>query len=138
MKCLKSSAWLALLMTAVLGSACRAPAAATPDNGRAMVDAAVGEPRCSQDAQCHTVAIGHRACGGPEAYAPWSTLTANEAQVRRAADSYSAERKAAQQRSGEVSICIMVTDPGARCDAATYRCVLNPPAAVRPQGPKAQ
>jgi len=100
-----------------LGAACAnqdrpapaADAAATPQ-------ALLGDAACQADAQCATVGIGAKACGGPASYLAWSTLRTDGERLRtlvqREAD---AQRKQMAAR-GEMSNCAMVPDPGAYCD----------------------
>jgi hypothetical protein len=81
----------------------------------------VGDAACTANAQCHTLPIGHKACGGPEAYLVWSSAGTSEGPLRALVNQYNEARKRDVQQSGRVSDCSMVTDPGARCDAG--RCV---------------
>lgn len=92
---------------------------------RAALDRAVAEPHCTADAQCRSLPLGHRACGGPEAYGVYSLKVHNEAEVLRLAQGYREARRAENQASGRVSTCIALPDPGARCEATTQRCVLG-------------
>lgn len=111
-------AWSAGLVT----SACAAPpvaADATALNARVLAE--IGDATCDADAQCRTLAVGHKACGGPESYLPWSTRVSNEARLRALAAEFAAARRAESQQAGRVSDCSMVADPGARCEAG--RCV---------------
>jgi hypothetical protein len=79
----------------------------------------VGAASCSENAQCQTVAVGARACGGPEGYIAYSTKetqrTALEALARRHAE----KRRAAVSASGELSTCNFIPDPGAVCRAGS-------------------
>ncbi len=111
---------------------------ATPadhDAARARVDALVGARTCTADAQCHTVAEGARACGGPTGYRAWSdTLTDGSAIEAAAAQ----ERKLAleiERQSGRASICLFAADPGAQC--VKGRCETNTGAMPAPR-PAAQ
>jgi hypothetical protein len=74
--------------------------------------------------QCRTLAIGHKACGGPERYAAWSTKTSDAARLAQLGADYTAARKADDAGGGMVSNCMAVMDPGATCSAG--RCVLKP------------
>lgn len=82
----------------------------------------IGDPVCSSNDQCRTVAIGYKACGGPEAYRVWSTQVSNGSRLLALAEAYQKARREENQLSGRVSDCSMVVDPGARCEAG--RCVL--------------
>lgn len=92
---------------------------------RAALDRAVAEPNCQTDAQCRSLPLGHRACGGPEAYGVYSLQRGNEPEVLRLAQGYREARRAENQASGRVSTCIALPDPGARCEPATHRCALG-------------
>src|SRR5438067_1805955 len=47
----------------------------------ARIRALAGTPTCSDDGQCHTLALGARACGGPESYLPWSSARTPQAEI---------------------------------------------------------
>jgi len=89
-----------------------------------QLQAAVGTAACDSPAQCKTVAIGHKACGGPESYMAYSTK-ADGAGVSRLAQRYADARKGEDQRGGMVSNCMLLRDPGATCTAG--RCVTLQP-----------
>jgi len=106
-----------------------APAVAA-DNGRAdsrpapadagpvllaKVNRHIGRAQCSDDMQCRSLALGARACGGPEAYVAWSVLGTDAAAVKRAAERYTQWQTQAQSRSNAQSICMIEVDPGAVC-----------------------
>lgn len=115
-----------LLTVALLALGARADA---PDDGAALlraIDTAIGTPRCERDAQCRTVAIGARACGGPEAYRAHALEGKAADQLALLAEQHRQTRQAWQQRSGRAGICQFLADPGARCVA--QRCeLLSPP-----------
>ena len=83
------------------------------------IRAMVGTPACSSDAQCHTLAIGHRACGGPESYLAWSSASTPQAELQALGERYQQERRAADAASGMMSTCRFMPDPGAVCRAGT-------------------
>lgn len=85
------------------------------------ISAEIGDPVCSANDQCRTVAIGHKACGGPEAYRVWSTRVSDGPRLLALAEAYRQARREEALQSGRVSDCAMVVDPGARCEAG--RCV---------------
>ena len=125
-----------LLLSCALISACAAPAkpAATPASAPMALpaDAAalaqqvrdeIGQAACTSNSQCRTIGVGHRACGGPEAWLAWSTSTSNEAKLKQLVEAHAQARKAEVERSGMMSICAMLPDPGAQCMA--QRCTLK-------------
>lgn len=85
----------------------------------ARIRALVGTPGCSSDDQCHTLAIGHRACGGPESYLAWSSEKTPQAELQALGERYKEERRAADAASGMASTCQFMADPGAVCRAGT-------------------
>jgi len=72
---------------------------------------------CTDASQCKTVAIGARACGGPEAYLAYSTALTNPAQLQALALRHAEQRRAEVTSAGLLSTCIMLPDPGATCRA---------------------
>lgn len=100
-------------------SAAAAPAAPGKDIAalEASVKSLIGDAACTAHDQCRTIAFGAKACGGPQAYLPWSTLRTNEAALKRAADSYAEARRAEAKQLDMASNCAMVLDPGAYCSA---------------------
>ncbi|MGZ8288392.1 MAG: hypothetical protein ACXW2U_03170 [Telluria sp.] len=87
-----------------------------------QIQAEIGDASCDTPAQCKTIAVGHKSCGGPESYAAWSSKNSDGAKLSKLAADYAAQRKAENERSGMVSNCMMVQDPGATCSA--QRCVV--------------
>lgn len=100
-----------------------APAAAAGDT-LAQIRALIGNAACSDSSQCHTLALGARPCGGPQAYLPWSSAHTDGAALAVLGERYRKEREAAIAASGELSTCQFLPDPGAVCIAGT--CQLNP------------
>jgi hypothetical protein len=88
----------------------------------------IGEARCTADTQCRTLGIGHKACGGPQQWWAWSTLTARGERLQAWADELAALQKKRQEASGMLSNCLYVADPGTVCQA--QRCVLRSSAAA--------
>jgi hypothetical protein len=120
-----------LLGCAACGATGSPPPAAAPDP-LGQIRAMVGAAPCTASAQCHTLALGAKACGGPEAYLAWSSGATREAALLAAAARYRALREAANAVSQMASDCRLVEDPGALCrigaGAAAGVCVLRGPA----------
>lgn len=98
----------------------------------AQVQRLIGRAACDSNAQCRTLPLGARACGGPESYVAWSVLGTDQVALQRAAERYGQWQAQQQARGGTMSICMVETDPGAVCarSAATAppgpgRCVLG-------------
>lgn len=85
----------------------------------ARIRALAGAAACSDDAQCHTLALGTRACGGPESYLPWSSAHTAQAEIQALGERYKEERRAANDASGAISTCRFTPDPGAVCRAGS-------------------
>ena len=126
----RARAWLAAASAGlVLGCQAQAPTAPGGDAGAsalARLKAEIGEARCSADSQCRTVAVGEKACGGPEAWLAWSSTSAAAGRVQAAADDTTRAARQRNQQGGLMSTCQFMADPGARCEAG--RCVLRKPA----------
>ncbi len=78
--------------------------------------ALIGDAACETDAQCATIGVGAKACGGPLAYAPWSRLRTDAAALRAAVDAQAAHQRQSGVAVGNASDCMVVSDPGAWCD----------------------
>lgn len=83
------------------------------------IRALVGTPSCASDAQCHSLPLGARACGGPESYLAWSSAKTSQAEIEALGERYKEERRAANNASGMMSTCQFLMDPGAVCRAGT-------------------
>lgn len=86
-----------------------------------QIKAEIGDAACDTSQQCKSLPVGHRACGGPEAYLPWSTKRSNADKLARLAAQHSNQRKEHDAKAGMISTCQMLMDPGATCSAG--RCV---------------
>ena len=96
---------------------------AAEDDLLARIRGAIGEAKCSSDAQCRTLAIGEKACGGPQSWLAWSTAGTEPAPLQSLASELAALARHRNQLSGRVSNCQYNADPGAVCQAR--RCVLR-------------
>ena len=117
--------------TAAPAPAAPAPAAPVPPpkvanapvqgNLLQQIKSEIGDAACDTSQQCKSLPVGHRACGGPEAYLPWSTKRSNADKLSRLAAQHSNQRKEHDTKAGMISTCQMIMDPGATCSAG--RCV---------------
>ncbi len=105
--------------------AASAPLAVTapPPGLPAQMRALVGTAACTDSAQCKTVPLGARACGGPEGYLAYSTSVTQAAPLQALAERYAQQQREANARSGMASTCQFIADPGAQCRAGA--CVLG-------------
>lgn len=119
-----------LLLACVTCVACAAtatapakPKAVAGADTLAKIRSLIGDAACTDGAQCHTLALGARPCGGPQAYLPWSSANTDGAALGVLGEQFKQERLAAIAASGEMSTCQFLPDPGAVCRAGT--CQLN-------------
>ena len=96
------------------------------------IRALVGDAACTDDCQCHTLALGARPGGGPQAYLAWSSACTDGAALALLAEQFRQERLAEIAASGALSDCRFLPDPGAVCRAGT--CRLNQPAPAGQEG----
>ena len=80
---------------------------------------------CTADTECHSVAVGAKACGGPTGYRAYSSKTVSPASVDALAQHERDLAAQAARESHEVSTCFMLADPGARCQQ--NKCVTGRP-----------
>ena len=80
---------------------------------------------CTADTECHSVAIGAKACGGPTGYRAYSSKTVSTASVDALAQRERDLAAQAARDSHQVSTCFMLADPGAHCQHD--KCVTGPP-----------
>lgn len=76
---------------------------------------AIGPASCNDSTQCKTLAVGARACGGPEGYLPYSTGVKTGEALEDLAARHAESRRAAHAASGRMSTCVVLPDPGAVC-----------------------
>jgi hypothetical protein len=119
--CLGCLAVLASLTTAACNSA---PQVEAKDSAALLkeVQAEIGDAACDEPQQCRSIAIGNKACGGPDAYLAWSTKRNGDGSKLQALVSAHAAVRAEENRiGGMASNCAMVLDPGASCQANQCR-----------------
>lgn len=121
-----------MLLCALLGlAACQSAATPTTPTEvpteatlQQQINTAIGQAPCTADAQCRTIGVGAKACGGPMAWRPWSTQGGTKGEALQSlTDQLAALQRQRQAQSGIVSTCSYLPDPGAVCQA--QRCVLK-------------
>lgn len=131
----------ALVLVLVLGmllGACQAqptmpgpgPRAVDEAGLRQRITDAVGPASCIADADCQTLPMGVKSCGGPASWLAWSTRQSDGAQLSALAAELAARQRQRLEAAGIASTCSVVPDPGAACRAG--RCVLNDAAGRSP------
>jgi len=86
------------------------------------IEAEIGQAECSSTAECRSLPIGAKACGGPARWIAWSTRHSRAEQLQAWAAELARRQRQREEAHGLVSTCSIVPDPGASCDAG--RCVL--------------
>lgn len=121
------AACASVLLLAITACGTAPTATPTPAPGGAnlaeQIKKEVGDAACDAPQQCHTLAIGAKACGGPERYLAWSNKSSDGKTLKALAQAQADASRKLQQSDGMMSTCAIVTDPGATCQAG--RCVLN-------------
>jgi hypothetical protein len=110
---------ISLSLLVLAGCAARTDAADAPGATLQQIQALIGNAACTDSSQCRTVAVGARACGGPQGYLAWSTLQTDGDALSTLAERYKAERQAQIKEKGEISDCRFLADPGATCRSGT-------------------
>lgn len=115
-----------LILPLLLGCTACAPSFSAPEPAAAArpellerLRALSASAACTSSAQCRTVPVGVKACGGPQSY-----LAVSEAQLpeaARLAERHAEVRRAANAESGIASTCAVTPDPGALCQAGLCR-----------------
>lgn len=102
------------------------------DTGAAwrQLQAEIGAARCDVASQCKTLAVGDKACGGPERYVAFSSTASDPGRLARLAAQYADASRRDNERAGLMSTCNIVSDPGATCQAG--RCVPQPASSGAP------
>ena len=98
----------------------RAPAA-LPNSHRSIpqllqdIKDEIGDAACDANTQCHSVGIGAKACGGAEAFFSWSSKDTDRDRLNALVARYRDARQAVIERSGAMSDCRVIPNPGAVC-----------------------
>ena len=110
----RTLAGLALLLAS---AACRSdpPQVQTPPAAAnrtadllARIEAERGDAACDTASQCHSIAIGNKACGGPERYMAWSSKANDGTRLRALVAEHAAARKADDAKSGMARFCCVL------------------------------
>jgi|GEM_PF-864192 len=100
------------------GSAQAATPVRADDGGKpllARIVLLIGAAACDTAEQCHTVGIGDKPCGGPEAYLAWSSAATKPDALAALAARHRDARRVQNERSSLRSNCAVTPDPGAVC-----------------------
>lgn len=76
---------------------------------------------CTTNADCMTVGIGHKACGGPEEFLVYSRKQTDIANVSRYVAAYNKQKKRQVREQGLISTCVVTPRPDVTCDNQVCR-----------------
>ena len=79
------------------------------------IDTTIGSADCSNSKQCSALAIGHKACGGPMTYIPYSTENTDTTKLLELSEQHQQRNKELNQLTGMMSDCMMVMQPAFIC-----------------------
>lgn len=79
------------------------------------IKALIGTAHCDTQNQCDAIAIGHKACGGPQAYLTYSTREIDVKQLVELATKHRALNQRYNQLTGMMSDCMLVSKPVVTC-----------------------
>ena len=111
------AAWSLGLMSLVAcaGDVATPPPARSASPQSAQIDALIGSAACTQQIDCKSIGIGARACGGPQSFRAWSVTQTDAKALALAVSKHRLQQQREIERSGEMSTCQILPDPGARC-----------------------
>jgi len=92
---------------------------------RALEAAIALENQCETSADCTTVAVGSRACGGPGGYAVYAIKSSNADEIHSLAQLTTKLARQYNSENSVMSICSMARVPRPVCDE-TNKCVAGP------------
>lgn len=78
---------------------------------REQIRQLIGDAKASEPSQCRVLALGHKACGGPEAYVAYSTEQTDEAVLLHHAERYTNLQLSWQTKERMYSDCAIVPKP---------------------------
>ncbi len=90
-----------------------------------LIRTEVGDASCDADAQCKTLGVGEKDCGGPEYWLAWSSRVSQPEKLQSWSVDMALLQRHRNEASGARSNCRYIPDPGAICVAK--RCILNLP-----------
>ncbi len=102
-------------MAACTASSAPVPAPSDAVARQTRIRELIGEARCESHAQCRTIGVGAKPCGGPATYLAWSTRDTNEKALRLAVDEDARLAREEIAREGLMSNCAIVPEPKVSC-----------------------
>jgi len=86
-----------------------------PATLRKEIQRLAGDLRCNNVSQCRALPLGKRACGGPDEYVVFSTMTAKVAQLEKKAAEYTLLQEALLRGKPETGPCEIILEPTLQC-----------------------
>lgn len=81
----------------------------------AQIQQAASNQGCNSSADCGLLAIGAKACGGPESYMVYSKSNSDEAKLQEMAQSYKKARQQYNEDNQIMSTCEITPKPQVSC-----------------------
>jgi hypothetical protein len=78
---------------------------------REQIRQLIGDAKASDPSQCRVLALGHKACGGPETYVAYSTEQTDETELLKLAEHYKNAQQTMQKQERMYSDCAIVPEP---------------------------
>jgi hypothetical protein len=88
---------------------------------RQSIATQIGDARCSSPSVCRTIAVGEKACGGPQRYLIYSTAATDSARLAREVARYNDAERKRNREEGRMSDCMMVVRPQVSCISGQCR-----------------
>ncbi len=85
------------------------------------INVRIGEKRCDTNDQCDTIAIGHKACGGPQAYLTYSTHNTDVQQLTELTQKHRKLSQRYNKLTGMMSNCMVLNKPETICHQKVCR-----------------
>jgi hypothetical protein len=85
------------------------------------IEQVIGDAPCDGPADCRTVGVGAKSCGGPESYLAWSIRHTDPAELDKRVAEHRTLRRTEDRRDGRVSNCAVTPEPATSCVAGHCR-----------------
>lgn len=96
----------------------------TTSDLRHNITTQIGDAPCGSASVCRAIAVGEKACGGPQQYLVYSASATDSARLARQVARYNEAERNRNRAEGRISDCSLVVKPqvsciSGRCRAAT-------------------
>lgn len=119
MKAMANLAALAIAVSLLTG--CGGSQAAEEDLQPALdalaseIDQMIGTASCDQTDQCRVIGFGHKPCGGPRGYRPYSVVGTDVTLLQATVERFNQLQAELHARLRIASDCALVLQPGVQC-----------------------